>query len=179
MAALIRIALLTLLLALRPAHAAGPAIGDTPPQALGENREGAPVSLADYRGKIVVLTFWASWCGYCLKELPALDALQKQTGDAFLRVIAVNVKDDSSEYRSMMRQMRKFSLVQARDRSGKISDTFGVRGYPDLWIIDPRGQVAAHHSGYGEDSLQRVVDDIKAIVKDELARREAAPTSAG
>lgn len=179
MAALIRIALLTLLLALSPAHAARPDIGEIPPQALGENREGAPVSLADYRGKIVVVTFWASWCGYCLKELPALDAVQKKAGDDFFRVIAVNVQDGNADYRSIMRRMRKFSLLQARDRSGKIAESFGVRGYPDLWIIDTRGQIAAHHRGYGEDSLQAIVDDIKDVIKDELARREAERSTAG
>jgi len=56
--------------------APAPAVGDIPPALLGKDRDGHRVDLGEYRGKVVVLTFWASWCGYCLKELPALDALQ-------------------------------------------------------------------------------------------------------
>lgn len=50
-------------------------VGDTPPDALGRNREGNDVVLSDHRGKVVVVTFWATWCGYCLKELPVLENL--------------------------------------------------------------------------------------------------------
>jgi len=86
----------------------------------------------------VVLTFWALWCGPCRRELPVLDALQKQAGDQWLRIIAVNVQDSVADYRAMMRQMRDFSLLQARDRSGRIAATYGVRAYPNLWIISTR-----------------------------------------
>lgn len=84
---------------------AGPAIGDAPPVALlGKDRAGQVVDLGQLRGKVVVVTFWASWCGYCLKELPQLDLLQKHAGDRLLRVVAVNVKDGNDDYRAMMRQ---------------------------------------------------------------------------
>lgn len=157
-------------------------VGDTPPALLGKDRDGHRVDLGEYRGKVVVLTFWASWCGYCLKELPALDALQRQAGDQWLKVVAVNVQDDMADYRVMMRQMRDYGLVMTRDGSGDIAAGYGVDAYPNLWMIDPQGRIASHHVGYGEDSLRSIIDGIKRLLTLEMERRQAAgasPAAAG
>lgn len=151
-----------------------PAIGDIPPPVLGKDRDGHDVDLAALRGKVVIVTFWASWCGYCLKELPELNSLQAQSGDRWLKIIAVNVKDDTADYRAMMKQMRDYTLVMTRDRNGEIADSYSVKAYPNLWMIDPQGRVASHHVGYGEDSLQSIIDEIKRLLHAELARQQAA-----
>lgn len=146
------------------AYAAGPEVGQPAPAALGKGRDGKPVTLEQYRGRIVVVTFWASWCTYCLKELPVLDALQRHAGQ-LLQVIAVNVKDSPEDYRVMLRQMKSYSLLQSRDMDGRIADAYGVRGYPSLWIIDHAGRIAAHHSGYGEDTLETIIDEINTLLR--------------
>ena len=146
------------------AHAAGPAIGDMAPTALGTGRDGKPLTLEQYRGRIVVVTFWASWCTYCLKELPVLDSLQRHAGQ-LLQVVAVNVKDTPEDYRVMMRQMKGYTLVQSRDSDGTIADRYAVRGYPSLWIIDHEGRIASHHSGYGEGSLESIIDEINHLLR--------------
>jgi thiol-disulfide isomerase/thioredoxin len=154
--------------------APAPAIGEVPPQILGRDRNGEPVDLAQLRGKVVVVTFWASWCGYCRKELPALNAMQAATGPDYFRVVAVNVQDGNDEYRAITRQMRDYSLIFARDRSGGIAESYGVNSYPNLWIIDPEGRVAGRHIGYGEDSFAQIVDEISRVVEVEVARLRAA-----
>ena len=167
------------LCAAMPLQAAEPNTGELPPALLGRDRQGDVVDLAQHRGKIVVVTFWASWCGPCRKELPGLDALQKHAGDKILKVIAVNVQDSTEDYRMMMRQMKDFSITLTRDRSGEIAEGYGVKAYPNLWIIDPQGQVAAHHVGYGEDSLDRLVAQINQVIVAEQQRRNAAAATAG
>lgn len=152
-------------------------IGDVPPSQLGNDRDGNAVDLAKLRGKVVIVTFWASWCGYCLKELPALNSLQEQSGDAVLKIVAVNVKDEMADYRAMMKQMRDYKLAMVRDRDGSVAQSYGVKGYPNLWMIDPQGKVAAHHVGYGEDSLASIIDQIKALLYAELARQQQAAAS--
>lgn len=161
-----------------PAQAAEPKTGDLPPAMLGKDREGDVVDLAQHRGKIVVVTFWASWCGPCRKELPGLDALQKHAGDKILKVIAVNVEDSTEDYRAMMRQMKDFTITMTRDRSGDIAGGYGVKAYPNLWIIDPQGKVAAHHVGYGEDSLDALVEEINQVIVAEQRRQKAAMAGA-
>ena len=160
--------------AMLPVQAAEPKTGDVPPALLGKDREGEVVDLAQLRGKVVVVTFWASWCGPCRKELPGLDALQKHAGDKILKVIAVNVKDSTEDYRLMMRQMKDYTISMTRDRSGEIAEGYGVKAYPNLWIIDPQGKVAAHHVGYGEDSLEALVNQINQVIVAEQQRQKAA-----
>ena len=152
------LALCATLSALAAEPKAGPKTGEVPPALLGKDRNGDLVDLAQHRGKVVVVTFWASWCGPCRKELPGLDALQKHAGDKILKVIAVNVEDSAEDYRLMMRQMKDYTIALTRDRSGGIAEGYGVKAYPNLWIIDPQGKVAAHHVGYGEDSLEALVN---------------------
>lgn len=160
--------------------AKGPAIGDTPTTTLlGKDRKDQVIDLASYRGnKIVVMTFWASWCGPCRKELPQLEALQKRAGDKFLKVIAVNWKDELEEYRAMTRQMSGYTMTLVRDRDGTIADAYGVHSFPNLWIIDLQGKVVGHHLGYGENGIDAVIDDINKIITAELQRQQAATDAA-
>ena len=160
--------------AMLPVQAAEPKTGDVPPALLGKDREGEVVDLAQHRGKVVVVTFWASWCGPCRKELPGLDALQKHAGDKILKVIAVNVKDSTEDYRLMMRQMKDYTISMTRDRDGSIAAGYDIRAYPNLWIIGPDGRVAAHHVGYGEDSLEALVNQINQVIVAEQQRQKAA-----
>ena len=157
--------------AAEPAKAAsvGPKVGEVPPALLGKDRRGDLVDLSQYHGKVVVVSFWASWCGPCRKELPGLDLLQKHAGDKLLKVIAVNVEDSTDDYRMMMRQMKDFTITMTRDRDGKIAAGYDIRAYPNLWIIGLDGKVAANHRGYGEDSLERIINDINRVLREQAA----------
>lgn len=144
-----------------------PVKGTMPPSLLGKDRDGRVVDLGAMHGKVVIVTFWASWCGYCLKELPVLNALQTSVGGDWLRIIAVNVQDDNPAYRAMTRQMHDYKLTLTRDRSGRIAKDYGVNAYPNLWLIDRQGRVWGHHVGYGEDSLEMIVGEIQSLLRAE------------
>src|SRR3546814_3550694 len=86
-----------------PAGAGGdlppqPRPGDIPPDVLGNDRDGNPVTVSQYRGKVVIVTFWASWCGPCRRELPVLGKVQSIVGRDHLEVIAVNFKEDRRDF---------------------------------------------------------------------------------
>ncbi|MEJ7747105.1 MAG: hypothetical protein WKF61_10230 [Luteimonas sp.] len=70
--------------------------------------------------------------------------------------------------------MRDYTLVMTRDRDGSIAATYGVKAYPNLWMIDPQGKVAVDHVGYDASSLQGIVDQIKRLLHAELERQKAA-----
>lgn len=161
------------------ARAAGPQVGDPAPTALGKDRDGHAVDLAAHRGKIVVVSFWASWCAPCRRELPMLDDLQKQAGNGFLQVIAVNEDEDARAYRVMLRQMKDFSLLLARDGGHDVSSQYDIQAYPNLWIIDPQGRVVSHDVGYGEDSFGEIVGKIREVMEREIESASApAPARA-
>ena len=71
---------------------AAPGAGDLPPPDIGHNLAGDEVLLTNYAGKAVIVTFWATWCKYCLKELPILDRVQVTAGKDQMAVIAVNTE---------------------------------------------------------------------------------------
>ena len=149
-------------------------VGVTPPDLLGKTPDGDEIRISQFRGRVVVVTFWASWCGPCLRELPVLNVLQKAAGER-AKVIAVNVKDSIADYRIIRRQMKDAALTFTHDRKGDISAGYDVKSYPNLYVIDQNGTIAAVHVGYGEGSFERIVADINKLL---AAPPTAAPAKA-
>ena len=137
--------------------------GIAPPDYLGKTPERDEVHLAQFKGRVVLVTFWASWCGPCRRELPVLDALKKTAGDR-LEIVAVNVKDTTEDYRLIRRQLKKTGLIFTHDRSGAISDGYDVKSYPNLYVIDQAGRISAVHVGFGDESLDRLLRDINKLL---------------
>jgi len=153
-------------------------VGDVPPDMLGTDGKGANVVLSAHRGKVVVLSFWASWCAYCLKELPVLEKVQRVLGKERIEVIAVNIDRNRSDFLAMRRQLRNFEFTMARDESHAAADQYGANLLPFLVMIDRTGRVAYVHTGYSEKQLDGFVDEINGLL-DESAASEATRAAGG
>ena len=70
--------------------------GDVPPPFLGTNLDGDEITTSNFAGKILIVTFWASWCGPCQKELPMLEGIQRVAGKDKVQVVAINIEDRDS-----------------------------------------------------------------------------------
>jgi peroxiredoxin len=138
--------------------------GDTPPDVLGKDEKGNPIRLADLRGKVVIMSFWASWCGYCRKELPVLEGIQKTVGKPRIEVIAVNSREDRRTYRALLRQLGKFEFTMTGDFDGLVSDAYGVSSIPHMFVIGKDGTVAHVYRGYSEESLPGIVTDLNELL---------------
>jgi cytochrome c biogenesis protein CcmG, thiol:disulfide interchange protein DsbE len=125
--------------------------------AAGQRRPAPPMSLSalggpgkrsldDYRGKVVVVNFWASWCPPCREEAPLLESWQRQLEAQGGTVVGVDVLDVTGDALSFAhRSGITYPLV--RDRDGSSARDFGVAGYPETVVIDRRGRVAAVQRG--------------------------------
>jgi cytochrome c biogenesis protein CcmG/thiol:disulfide interchange protein DsbE len=107
-------------------------------------RLGAPgrASLADYRGKVVVLNVWASWCPPCRDEVPLLQRTQEKIAPRGGTVLGIDTQDQSSDALDFLRQ-HKATFPSLRDRDRSYGRSLGVTGYPETFVIDRRGRVAA------------------------------------
>lgn len=140
------------------------AVGDTPPDVFGKDERGQPITLAGLRGKVVIVSFWASWCGYCRKELPVLEGIQKTVGKSRIEVIAVNSREDRRTYRALLRQLKKFEFTMTGDWDGVVSDAYGVSSIPHMFMIGKDGIVARVYRGYSEEDLPEIVADLNAML---------------
>jgi hypothetical protein len=95
--------------------------------------------------------------------LPALDALKRVAGDR-AEVIAVNVKDSRQDYNAITRQLKDTQIIFTRDSTGSIADTYKVESYPNLYVIGQDGRIAKVHVGFGENSLEGIVNDINQLL---------------
>lgn len=148
--------------------------GIVPPDYLGKNPEREEIHLSQFKGRVVLITFWASWCGPCRRELPVLDALKKTAGDR-LEIIAVNVKDTPQDYRFIRRQLKDSLLIFTHDSKGDISDGYDVNSYPNLYVIDQSGKIASVHVGYGEGSLDHLLKDVNKLLAQPATATAATP----
>ena len=114
-------------------------------------------SLADWRGKVVVLNFWASWCGPCINEAPLLQKAQKQLAASGGTVLGVTYKDDASASRDFMRHY-KLTYPSLRDDKLQLAPKFGTDKLPETFVLDPRGRVVALSRGeLSGDFLQAAI----------------------
>jgi len=132
-------------------------IGDVPPSYLGSDSDGNKINLEDYKGKIVVISFWASWCSPCLKELPVLENIQNKIGVDIVKVVAINFKENRKKYRKITKILSVLNLTLTHDKRGSIGKKFGVKSIPNLFIIGRDGKIVFHNVGYGESSIDKIV----------------------
>lgn len=139
-------------------------IGQAPPDELGRDRNGHAVRLSDTSGQVVLVTFWASWCAPCIKELPILEGIQHMAGAKRLRVIAVNFQEDRDKFRRMAVALKNAELILTSDTTGKISNAYGVYTLPHMFMLDHTGKIVAIHAGYSEDALPDLVAEINKLL---------------
>lgn len=142
----------------------GLSVGDRAPDEIGTDADGDGITFADLRGKVVIVTFWASWCAPCRAELPILENLQRAAGDERLRVVAVNFKEDRKLYRRMLRDFRGAAIAMVHDERGWLSGEYGVRSLPHMFIFDHTGTIRHVHKGYSPEMLDGFVDEINALL---------------
>lgn len=140
---------LVLVLGLGPglhAQASGTLLHKRAPEFVRADLSGSKIDLKEYRGKVVLLNFWATWCAPCQVELPKFDGWQKNYGAQGLQVLAVSMDDNESPVRRTMHRMRlDFPVVMGDAQLGEAYG--GVLGLPVTYLIDREGRIVAEFKG--------------------------------
>ncbi len=112
---------------------------------------GTPVRLADFEGRVVLLNFWATWCGPCVREMPSLDRLQARLGDRALSVVAVSIDRAGIEViRPFAKRLGLTHLGLYHDPQGALFRAFGVTGLPATFLIGRDGGILGAYAGPAE-----------------------------
>jgi len=117
-----------------------PATGELAPEFVLESTTGATRKLSNYRGKIVLVNLWATWCPPCVAELPVLDQLSATYADKGLVVLAVAGDEDPRAVHDFLaRSPVKFEVLL--DPNGAIGTQYGITGYPETFFVDRQGKL--------------------------------------
>jgi cytochrome c biogenesis protein CcmG, thiol:disulfide interchange protein DsbE len=118
------------------------------------------VHLADYRGRIVILNFWATWCLPCIAELPSLTAMQQQLPQ--VQVLAVSVDVDQQAYRDYLVE-HKIGLLTIDDPAHRSADLYGTNRWPETYVIDQRGIIRRKFIGAQDWTSPEVLEYLRRL----------------
>jgi peroxiredoxin len=128
-------------------------------------RDGGTVHLSSLKGQVVMINFWATWCGPCRQEMPLLAKLQAKYEPLGFTLLGVNIEPDSTAAQEWLKGMTvDFPILF--DRQNDVAAHFGVQGMPSSVFIDRTGNVRYVHQGYRPGDESKYADMIRALVKE-------------
>ena len=137
--------------------------GKSVPDFSATDLDGNPISLQDYRGKVVLLDFWAVWCGFCINEMPNLKRVYDTYKDQGFDIIGVSLDDEVSELQDYIKendiQWRQIYSGE-RWKDDPLAQQYNITGVPSQWLIDGDGKLITHKAR-GEKLEQLVVEALK------------------
>jgi peroxiredoxin len=126
---------------------------------------GKSVELTQFKGQVVMLNFWASWCGPCRQEMPLLDSIYKKYSKLGFTMIGVNVEPDSKAANDWLKQT-PVSFPILYDTDSKVSKLYGVSGMPSTVIVDRKGTVRMIHHGYKPGDEEEYLSSIRSLMRE-------------
>jgi peroxiredoxin len=154
--------LTSLLLGLATAAMAGTA--PAPDFAL-KSDSGENLRLSELRGEVVLINFWASWCGPCRQEMPILNELHEQYQDMGFTVLGVNVEENSAQARKLLEDM-PVTFPVLFDTDSKVSRQYDVVAMPSTVLVDRDGNVRYLHRGYNPGEEAIYVEKVRDLIRE-------------
>ena len=115
--------------------------GDRAPEFRLQALDGSAVSLADFRGKVVMVHFWATWCPPCVEEMPMIEQLYRSLGSTDFKILAVSVDEGGAGAVAEFMQRNGLSLPALLDPGRSVAGLYGTFKFPETYILDRRGVV--------------------------------------
>jgi peroxiredoxin len=128
-------------------------------------RDGGTLRLSELRGQVVMINFWATWCGPCRQEMPLLEQLHAKYEPLGFTLLGVNVEPDSAPAAEFLKRV-PVTFPILFDRESKVSEQFGVEAMPSTVLIDREGRVRHVHRGYKPGDESTYADLVRSLVKE-------------
>jgi thiol-disulfide isomerase/thioredoxin len=136
-------------------------VGREAPEIAGEDLDGRPMKLIDYRGKAVVLSFWGTWCGPCMAMVPDERKLVERMAEKPFALIGVNSDDDETKLKRAVEKERITWLSFRDGRQGPISKAWNVRSWPTVYVLDRKGVIR-----YRNVRDQALFDTVEELIRE-------------
>ncbi len=140
------------------------ATGPAPPFTLSE-LDGQSASLSQYKGQVVMLNFWATWCGPCQQEMPLLEQMYRKYKPAGFTLIGVNVDKDAPPVKQLL-ERKPVSFPVLLDPASQVSKAYHVDEMPSTVLIDRKGNVRFLHRGYKPGDENEYQDRIRQLIRE-------------
>ena len=138
---------LTLVFSITTSHAASEKLSGKAPNFTLKSRSGKNIKLSELRGQVVMLNFWASWCGPCRKEMPLLEKIHKKYKRLGFTLLGINVEENSTAAKNYLKDV-KVTFPILFDTTNKTSKLYDVSAMPTTILIDRNGNKRFIHKGY-------------------------------
>jgi len=125
--------------------------------------DGANLRLEEYRGQVVLINFWASWCGPCRQELPVLDRLHQRYADAGFAVLGINVEGEEQPARELLEKV-PVTFPVLIDDGQLVSELYDLQAMPSTVVVDRDGVVRYIHRGYRPGDEAGYVEMVKRLI---------------
>jgi len=135
-----------------------------PPFSLA-SRAGGEVSLADLKGQVVMINFWASWCGPCRQEFPALDQIYAKYKPMGFTLVAINVESEKADAEKFL-SATPASFPILFDPDNTVSGKYGVSAMPTTVLVDRQGRVRWQHRAYKPGDEAKYIEQIRAALRE-------------
>lgn len=130
-----------------------------------KSRDGSNIKLSELRGQVVMVNFWASWCGPCRQEMPLLEQLYQRYQPMGFTLLGVNVEEDSSAADKVLKDI-PVSFPILYDSKNSVSESYQVRAMPSTFLIDRDGNVRYLHKGYQPGYEEDYQQQIRELVRE-------------
>ena len=130
-------------------------------------RGGKSIDLSQFKGQVVMINFWATWCGPCRQEMPLLEDIYKKYRPMGFTMLAVNVEPDSKAAEAWLGKLAKpVTFPVAFDVDSKVSKAYNVAGMPSTVFVDRKGNVRVMHKGYKPGDENFYLTQIRTMLKE-------------
>jgi peroxiredoxin len=140
-----------------------PLVGQMAPEFELALLDGKRFRLSEARGRVIVLDFWATWCGPCIQAMPQVDAAVRDFADQGVQLVAVNLEEAPKKIASML-ERHKLEMTVALDRDGAVAGKYSATAIPQTVIIDRDGKIARLFVGGGPQFGDQVRDALRAVL---------------